>query len=88
MPLSEVKTYIDKNQHLPEIPTAAEVEKDGVNLGEMNRLLVKKVEELTLYLIEKDKKDKEKEALLKSQQEQIDELKQQLSLITKALNKN
>jgi len=55
MPLSDVKTYIDKNQHLPEIPAAAEVEKDGVNLGEMNRLLVKKVEELTLYLIEQQK---------------------------------
>ncbi|OCX50799.1 hypothetical protein BEL04_18895 [Mucilaginibacter sp. PPCGB 2223] len=53
--LSEVKTYIDKNAHLPEIPSAAEVEKDGQNLGEMNKLLLKKVEELTLYLIEKDK---------------------------------
>jgi hypothetical protein len=50
--LPEVKTYIDQNHHLPEIPSAQEVAKDGLNLGEMNRLLVKKVEELTLYLIE------------------------------------
>jgi len=57
--LNEVKTYIDKNQHLPEIPSAGQIEKDGLNLGEMNKLLVKKVEELTLYLIEKDKEVKE-----------------------------
>jgi hypothetical protein len=50
--LPEVKTYIDQNHHLPEMPSAQEVAKDGQNLGEMNRLLVKKVEELTLYLIE------------------------------------
>jgi hypothetical protein len=53
--LTAVKTYIDQNQHLPEMPSAEEIAKDGLNLGEMNRLLVKKVEELTLYLIEKDK---------------------------------
>jgi len=81
MPLSEVKTYIDKNQHLPEIPAAAEVEKDGVNLGEMNRLLVKKVEELTLYLIEKDKQEKR-------QQQQIDELKKQMETLLVASRKN
>ncbi|WP_184550888.1 hypothetical protein [Mucilaginibacter sp. FT3.2] len=51
-PLAEVKAYIDRNQHLPEIPSAQEVAANGVNLGEMNTLLLKKVEELTLYLIE------------------------------------
>lgn len=51
-PLSEVKNYIDKNQHLPEMPSEQEIIKNGLNLGEMNRLLTKKVEELTLYLIE------------------------------------
>jgi hypothetical protein len=50
--LSAVKEYIDKNQHLPDIPSEAEVAKEGINLGEMNRLLLKKVEELTLYLID------------------------------------
>jgi hypothetical protein len=53
--LTEVKTYIDQNQHLPEMPSEQEIAKDGQNLGEMNKLLLKKVEELTLYLIEKDK---------------------------------
>jgi hypothetical protein len=68
--LAEVKNYIDKNSHLPEIPSAQEVEKNGLNLGEMNKLLLKKVEELTLYLIEKDKQ-------VKGQQEEINQLKQQ-----------
>jgi len=59
MPLADLKTYIDKNQHLPEIPSADEVEKNGQDLGEMNKLLVKKMEEMTLYMIEKDKEIKE-----------------------------
>jgi len=58
MPLAQVKSYIDQNQHLPDMPAASVVEKDGINLGEMNKLLTKKVEELTLYLIEM-KKDNE-----------------------------
>ncbi|WP_276373031.1 hypothetical protein [Chryseolinea sp. H1M3-3] len=55
-PLSEVETYVKENKHLPEIPSAKEVEVNGVNLGEMNMLLLKKVEELTLYVIELEKK--------------------------------
>jgi len=54
--LTEVKTYIDQNQHLPEIPSEQEIAKEGQNIGEMNRLLLKKVEELTLYLIEQNKR--------------------------------
>lgn len=50
--LDEVRSYIDQNHHLPEVPSAAEVEKDGLNLGDMNMILLKKIEELTLYLIE------------------------------------
>jgi len=41
--------------HLPEIPSAEEAEADGVDLGEMNRLLLQKVEELTLYVIDLQK---------------------------------
>ena len=46
-PLDSIKTYIDKNKHLPEVPSAKEMEKNGVNLGEMNMLLLKKIEELS-----------------------------------------
>jgi hypothetical protein len=66
--LQEVNTYIDKNHHLPEIPSEQEVAKNGINLGEMNKLLLKKVEELTLYLIEQNKK-------LEKQQKEIEQLR-------------
>jgi hypothetical protein len=60
-PLSEVKLYIDKNQHLPEMPSEQEIAKNGQNLGEINKLLVKKIEELTLYLITLENRVKELE---------------------------
>jgi hypothetical protein len=50
--LEEIKNYIDQNKHLPEVPSAKEMEKNGVQLGEMNMLLLKKIEELTLYQIQ------------------------------------
>lgn len=55
MKLPELQKYLDKNKHLPEIPSAKEMEKEGVKLSEMNMLLLKKVEELTLYMLEQQK---------------------------------
>jgi hypothetical protein len=52
LPLKELEAYINQNKHLPEVPSAKEMEADGLNLREMNLLLLKKVEELTLHLIE------------------------------------
>jgi hypothetical protein len=49
--LEEIQSYITANKHLPEVPSAKEMEEKGINVGEMNLLLLKKVEELTLYLI-------------------------------------
>ncbi len=55
--LSEVENYIKLNRHLPEIPSAAEVESNnGIELGVMQAKLLQKIEELTLYIIEQDKK--------------------------------
>ena len=51
MPLSELGAFIQKNGHLPDVPTEAEVMENGVNLAEMNVKLLEKVEELTLQLI-------------------------------------
>jgi len=70
--LEGLKAYIDQNKHLPEVPSAKEMEVDGINLKEMNLLLLKKVEELTLYLIELKK---ENNSSLESLQSQIDQLK-------------
>lgn len=51
MSLEDIKSFIDANKHLPEIPSGKEMEENGLQLGEMNLLLLKKVEELTLNLI-------------------------------------
>lgn len=56
LPLGELEKYIITKNKLPEVPSEKEVIKDGVSLGEMNALLLKKIEELTLYLIEVNKK--------------------------------
>ena len=52
MPLEEVELFILEHGHLPEIPSASKVEKNGLSVGEMNVLLLKKIEELTLEVIE------------------------------------
>lgn len=55
MSLQDLDNYINKNKHLPNIPSAAIVEAEGLNLGDMNKMLLQKIEELTLHLIAKDK---------------------------------
>ncbi len=55
-PLAEVESYIVANKHLPEIPSAKEIEAGGVDLAQMNLLLLKKVEELTLHAIAQEKR--------------------------------
>ncbi len=54
-PLSELETFIRTNKHLPDIAPAKEMQENGVSAGEMQAKLLQKVEELTLYVIEKDK---------------------------------
>ena len=54
--LEELESYIKTNKHLPDMPSAKEVETNGIALGEMNKLLLQKIEELTLQLIELNKK--------------------------------
>lgn len=52
IPLTDLDKFIKENHHLPDIPTTGEVMKDGLDLGKMNGLLLKKVEELTRYIID------------------------------------
>ena len=54
--LKQVETFIQKNKHLPDVPSAAEVKKDGLDLGDNQAALLKKIEELTLYIIEQNKR--------------------------------
>ena len=55
MSLPETEQFIKANKHLPNVPSAAAVEANGVNLGEMNAILIQKVEELTLYILDLQK---------------------------------
>jgi len=59
--IPELESYIAQNRHLPEIPSAGTILKDGLNVGMMEQLLLKKIEELTLYIIRQDAKIEELE---------------------------
>ena len=72
--LAEVQKYIAVNKHLPEIPSAKVMEQNGVDLSNMNMQLLKKVEELTLYLIEKDKSEKEQAIKFNALEKQVSTL--------------
>ena len=63
-PLSQLEEFIKKNKHLPEIPSEKEVIENGIDVGEMNKLLLQKIEELTLYLIEIKKENENIQVLL------------------------
>jgi hypothetical protein len=54
--LKETEQFIKKNRHLPDMAPASEMEEKGLELGKMDMKLLQKVEELTLYLIEQNKK--------------------------------
>lgn len=58
MPISELEQSIRKNGHLPNVPSAAEIEKNGLNLGVMSKAQMEKIEELTLYIIQLEKRIK------------------------------
>ena len=62
MSLAEVRQFVSHYKHLPDVPSAADIDGKDVSLGEMNRILLQKIEELTLYVIDL--------------QEQIDTLKE------------
>ncbi|GEM_PF-586913 len=67
--LAEVEQYINANGHLPEVPNALEAENNGIALGEFNKILLKKIEELTLHAIETKKQ-------IQQQEKEINVLKQ------------
>ncbi|PSL45737.1 hypothetical protein CLV51_104444 [Chitinophaga niastensis] len=66
--LSSVEKFITENKHLPDMPSEKEVMADGQDVGDMNRLLLKKVEELTLYIIQLNKKMDAQQAVISALQ--------------------
>lgn len=74
MSLEDVKAYIDKHNHLPDVPSAAEMEENGISVSEMNMILLRKVEELTLHLIDQERR-------LRNQEKQKQLLMEELSVL-------
>ena len=56
--LSEVEDYVKENKHLPGVPSAAEMAENGMNVAQMSNLLLEKIEELTLHMIQLEKENK------------------------------
>ncbi|MCL6294840.1 tail fiber protein [Jejuia spongiicola] len=84
--LNEVESYITKEGHLPNIPSAKEMETNGLLLKEMNLKLLEKIEELTLYTINQEKRIKTLEQennVFKKQQKRIKLLEEQMALLLK-----
>jgi hypothetical protein len=75
-PLNEVESFIKINHHLPDVPSAKELEASGMNLAKMNNVLLLKIEELTLYMLELQKKSDLQEL-------QINKLTQELKDLAK-----
>lgn len=74
--LEEVETFTKANNHLPNIPSAKEIQEEGLHLKEMTNLLLQKIEELTLYTIEQQKQLEKQARQLEVQQKEIQALKE------------
>jgi hypothetical protein len=74
--LTEVEAYIAENKHLPDVPSEAEVLENGLDLGEMQAIQQQKIEELTLYTIDQEKR-------IAAQQKRLEELEALIDQITK-----
>lgn len=85
--LSGIKRYIDKNHRLPEIPSAKEMLENGLNIGDNEKRLLQKIEELTLYLLEKDNELKAQKKINALQDERLRKIELQLKTITGGLKK-
>jgi len=85
--IEHVANYVQENKHLPDIPSATEMTKNGVSMGDMQVKLLQKVEELTLYAIEQNKSKKELEAKLSKQENQYNALLEKVEMLTKQIEK-
>ena len=83
--IEEVQKHIAEKGHLPNIPSATEMEANGVELGLMNMKLLEKIEELTLYTIEQEQKLKTQENINEELQRKNEELERRLNKIESLL---
>lgn len=72
LPLNELEVFLKKNKHLPSIPSEKQIIEEGIDVTEMNVKMMEKIEELTLYLIQQNKK-------LEKQSKELEELKAEVA---------
>src|SRR5690606_9928407 len=77
MPLEEVEAFTKENKHLPNVPCAEDMVTEGLDVAQMDARLLEKIEELTLYLIEQNKKLEEQNKKIETLQTELQQLKEQ-----------
>ena len=78
--LSEIEKYIQQHQHLPGIPAAKEIQENGLPVGEMNTKMMEKIEELTLYTIQLEKRINQQQLQIQKQERKLSFLQKNSSL--------
>jgi hypothetical protein len=73
--IQELENYINKNNRLPDIPSANDIASKGLDLAEMQKLQMQKIEELTLYMIQLNKQIAAQQQIIQQQQELLDKLR-------------
>ncbi len=81
MPLKEVESFVKTNKHLPGVSSASEIVEKGLDVAEMQSKHMEKIEELTLYIIEQDKKLDVQQQAIEKQNSEIEILKAQLKVL-------
>ena len=81
MPLKEVESFVKTNKHLPGVSSASEIVENGLDVAEMQSKHMEKIEELTLYIIEQDKKLDVQQQAIEKQNSEIEILKAQLKVL-------
>ncbi|WP_201747950.1 hypothetical protein [Chitinophaga vietnamensis] len=83
-PLNEVHHFIQANKHLPDMPAAKVIEQEGLDLGEIIKQQQVKIEELTLYVIDQDKRSTAQQALIEQQAALLKQLESQVQQLQKS----
>ena len=99
MPVEQLGEYVAKEKHLPNVPSAAEVKENGLNLGQFQSRLLEKIEELTLYTVQQAKAKgarrfsssraalEQQQSALEQKDGEIETLKARLAALEKAVEK-
>ena len=85
--LQEVEAYIKKHQHLPDVPSAVEVQNNGLDLGDNQAVLLQKIEELMLYTIEQNKVQEKQVQMIEKLNKKLEYLQQEIERLKQPTNK-